>query len=155
MSTGKHSKTTFFIKSFTLALEGSGLTKKQVSEKTGIFAGRLSEYALGKTDPSFQNIIKIANCFGLTLSAFFALADEDESLQSAPQPTTETQELLTSYKRNIELQDDLIVNLRAENTRLKAENARLKALLGNVDEPVGEAGVPPAQTQNALGAVKN
>ncbi len=67
----------------------------------------------------------------------------------AQPPASETQELLKVYKKNIELQEDVIAHLRAEN-------ARLKTLLGNVEERVEEGGVPPAQTQSAFGgATKN
>jgi transcriptional regulator with XRE-family HTH domain len=128
MSTIKESKTTIFTLAFGRAVKLSSLTKKQVAEKTGIFAGRISEYALGKTDPSFANILKIANCFGYGLTEFFALGEH--------QPPTEPPVLST--EREIEL-------LR------KIED--LSALLGKKDRRIEELEKRLAEAEAASGPI--
>ncbi len=132
MSSMKQSKTSVFTLAFAAALTIYKISKKEVAEKTGIFTGRISEYALGKTDPSLENIIKIANSFGLDIVDFLALGHpEGPKPQPAAPPLTDAREL--ELYRRLAKKDDEIETLKAENARLKS--AKPKAARRKTEEP--------------------
>jgi len=86
MSRGKIWKSTIFTLAFKKALEIYGLKQKDIAEKIEMPTGRVSEYATGKTDPTIENVNKIAAALGLSISDFFALAENDPPHGKAPPP---------------------------------------------------------------------
>lgn len=69
------------IEKLDAAIEGSGLKQADLSRKTGISTGALSEILSGKRKPRFEHIARLAKALGVSLDY---LANDD--LGEAPAP---------------------------------------------------------------------
>ena len=47
------------------------LTQKELAEQIGIKQNSYSDWETGKTEPSFENLIKLADLFGISLDWLF------------------------------------------------------------------------------------
>lgn len=124
MSTIKHPKTSIFTRAFSFALNTYKLKKKEIAEKTGIFSGRISEYALGKTDPSLENMLKIASVFNLDLVDFLALGRSGAPVPPPPPPV--------AVAGPPDLRDELLAAQRKIIVLLE-ENSELRRKLEQVE----------------------
>ena len=60
-------------KRIQLARKAQGLTQKQLAEKLGLSTGTIQQYELGKRQPRFENVVKIAEALNTSV---VALLDE-------------------------------------------------------------------------------
>ncbi len=56
---------------FATARKNSGLTQKELAEKSGIAQGDISKLEKGLKNPSLKTLEKIANALGMTLKLEF------------------------------------------------------------------------------------
>lgn len=80
MSNKKFTNSNIFTEAFGKALKISALNKAKIAEKTGIQAGRITQYAKGDMEPGLENICKIAKSFKMSASQFIALGESAESV---------------------------------------------------------------------------
>lgn len=66
------SETLVVIQAVTDARKKSGLTQKELAEKTGIAQGDISKLENGNVNPSLRTLIKLANGMGMKLKLDFS-----------------------------------------------------------------------------------
>lgn len=55
------------LRNLRLLLDNSGVTVKELSEKTGISIRSIQSYLAFETSPTLENVIKIADFFGVPI----------------------------------------------------------------------------------------
>lgn len=176
MSRGKIWKSTVFTLAFKKALEFYDLKQKDIAEKIEMPTGRVSEYATGKTDPTIENVNKIAAAFNLSISEFFALGLEGAERPPAappavvqpPAPATISPERELELLRRIEamtvkwegLSDEMLIKdarIKEKDKIIDGKNEIIKQLSaanGKLIDILKEAGeedrLPPELIFSAL-----
>ncbi|AQT67223.1 Putative PBSX repressor [Anaerohalosphaera lusitana] len=80
----------------------SGLTQKQVTDRTGIDDSRLSEYENGRSEPRLGILAKLADVYGVTLDSLFSAQIEPELRvlwRNEPQNKRDIQQEFLTYCR--------------------------------------------------------
>ena len=106
-----------------IACQKYGITQTQLSKVTGIRQPSISDYSQGISAPSFENLVKIVEAFGLTLAQFFSL----ESVSDSPlaMPGKPAKDVISQGDRELELLRKLeVANDEARKWRLKAEELK-------------------------------
>ena len=67
--------------------EAAGLSRRQLSEASGVPFGTVHHYEDGRRAPSFANVVRLANALGLDCTAFSGC--EDVTAEKEPDPPAE------------------------------------------------------------------
>ena len=61
--------------------ERKGMTMKELGEKVGVTEGAISNYELGKREPSFEKLLQISEVLGTDVSHLLGTAPDDDVLE--------------------------------------------------------------------------
>ena len=71
-----------FISRFKELLESSGKMQKDISKELGISKQKLSNWKTGYTEPNLDDIIMLANYFGVSVDYLIGYENEDGSINT-------------------------------------------------------------------------
>lgn len=81
--------------------EKNGLTMTELAEKVGITPGSLSNYELGKREPKYELLIKIAKALYTDVNHLLGTVDDDADEPAPEKPVK--QEIRDPYEQEAEL----------------------------------------------------
>ncbi|MBR2601851.1 MAG: helix-turn-helix transcriptional regulator [Clostridia bacterium] len=107
--------------------EYNGMSQKYVALSVGVSCPMVSQWESGKKDPSRENLVKLANLFGVTTDYLL----DHETLSQSPAISMEEQQLINIYRQLNRAGKDLLIStadnflsqasLREEGSISKAE----------------------------------
>ncbi len=65
-----------FAKRLSLLRKGAGITQEQLAKELGTSRGALSMYEIGRREPDFNTLVRIARYFSVTVDYLVGLSDQ-------------------------------------------------------------------------------
>lgn len=133
-----------FASQLKAAREASGLTQHAVAERIGISQRTYAAYEGDEKVPELKRLPKVAEALGVSVGDLFESPDETSPTKCLSIIRREVN-LLEAHLRatvnptpNVEVADDQMAELRAENAALKEELKQLRARIPASDRKFGQ-----------------
>ena len=97
------------------------VTPKEISEKTGISTGNISDWKSGRCAPKTEALIKIADYFGVSLDYLLGRTEEKNANKKGDASSDDLSEYLEELRTRPEMK--MLFNITKKATRAEVEKA--------------------------------